>query len=667
MSEILKPNELILPNQNPTTDPSQLIIVESLAKAQQEVMGINGLGSIRSDDQSKEQFNQDQEKQSKQALDPENILSLKEHYQKEVDRLTAERTFSFDQRVKKDDPVNRQQLKQDLIDNYLQVGSSTNQDLANNDQLKQRIAQEMNLSYAQLEAKIKPRRAKVTKPTPTSTTIVPTKPSTQVNQAPDQQESNQPAPTPDTQSQGKEPDIDQDGRYGLAKAWEEAHSIENAGKYTARDRKSIEDQIIKYAQLAAIREAAGFRSAKNPKGKQRLSALEEGLKVTDSAIESSQATLERHRRKFNKDARDRLVAAGADESTIKAILKLQDQTLARQLGASIAESKQKLLKVSQDPESMDQNNRLKNFWNEKKLKFFDWWIKQDGGGDKFFSKGRLKGTLKRAAALGVIGVPVGFVLGSLAVPAGVSGVAGAIGVALVKGSSGFVRGATAAHIDKRANALDDKKRDQLIEAQVQKVHDYYANLKDANPYEGVITSEYANNIKTEVAKNKARVVTTLGAVALGGIAAYSFSLLGNSLFNGGSPHRAISSNVSRHIAKKLPNKHGLTSSGRTNSIPNNPTAPGASSGQELGSTLQIKPGAGVTNEISNYAASKGKPISGAEAYRIYLQLKAGHGDNLIDINNKLATSYHNGSVWINQPGIGKWAPGVQQEIDKLLT
>ncbi len=666
MSELLRPKELIITNQNPPAANQELIIVDSLNQAQKEVMGMSGLGSIRVEDQSKDQIEQDQENHLKQALNPENIVSLKQQYQERVAKLTAERSFSCDKRVYKEDPVNKQQLKQELIDKYLQVGAKPGQDLALNDQLKQQIAKEMDLSYSQLEAKIKPRRTKVNRPNATSTAIEPVKPDNSIEVV---DESNQTAGNLDLVSQPEEPDIDQNGRYGLAKALEEAYNIEieKAGKYTSRERKSVQDEIDKYAQLAAIGETVGFKAAKNPKGDRRLSTLETGFKVTDSYIEMSQSTLERYRRSTNKKVRERLVAAGADESTIKAILKLQDQTLARQLGASIAANKQKLLGLSQDPESTDQN-KLKNFWSQKKLKFYDWWIKQDGGGDKLFSKGRLKGTFKRAAALGAIGIPIGFVLGSLAVPAGVSGIAGAIGVVLASRSNGLVRGMTYAHVDKRANALSDKKREQLIEAQVQKIHDYYQNLDEANPYDGVITSEYARNIKAEVAKNKARTISAIGAVALGGIAAYSFSLLGNSLLNGSNVHQAVSSRIGQHLSKKLPSKHGVTSSGRAKSISNtNTTSPSVSSEQQIGQTFQIKPGAGVTNEISNYAASRGKPISGAEAYRIYLQLKANNGSNLIDINNKIATAYHGSSVWIDQPGVGKWAPGVQQQLDKLLT
>lgn len=666
MSELLRPKELIIPNQNPPAANQELIIVDSLNQAQKEVMGMSGLGSIRVEDQSRDQIEQDQENHLKQALNPENIVSLKQQYQERVAKLTAERSFSCDKRVYKEDPVNKQQLKQELIDKYLQVGAKPGQDLALNDQLKQQIAKEMDLSYSQLEAKIKPRRTKVNRPNATSTAIEPVKPDNPIEVV---DESNQTAGNLDLVSQPEEPEIDQNGRYGLAKALEEAYTynIEKAGKYTSRERKSVQDEIDKYAQLAAIGETVGFKAAKNPKGNRRLSTLETGFKVTDSYIEMSQSTLERYRRSTNKKVRERLVAAGADESTIKAILKLQDQTLARQLGASIAANKQKLLGLSQDPESTDQN-KLKNFWSQKKLKFYDWWIKQDGGGDKLFSKGRLKGTFKRAAALGAIGIPIGFVLGSLAVPAGVSGIAGAIGVALARGSNGLVRGMTSAHIDKRANALSDKKREQLIEAQVQKIHDYYQNLDEANPYDGVITSEYAWNIKAEVAKNKARTISAIGAVALGGLAAYSFSLLGNSLLNGSNVHQAVSSRIGQHLGKKLPSKHGVTSSGRAKSISKtNTTYPSVSSEQQIGQTFQIKPGAGVTNEISNYAASRGKPISGAEAYRIYLQLKANNGSNLIDINNKIATAYHGSSVWIDQPGVGKWAPGVQQQLDKLLT
>ena len=666
MSELLRPKELIIPNQNPPAANQELIIVDSLNQAQKEVMGMSGLGSIRVEDQSKDQIEQDQENHLKQALNPENIVSLKQQYQERVAKLTAERSFSCDKRVYKEDPVNKQQLKQELIDKYLQVGAKPGQDLALNDQLKQQIAKEMDLSYSQLEAKIKPRRTKVNRPNATSTAIEPVKPDNPIEVV---DESNQTAGNLDLVSQPEEPEIDQNGRYGLAKALEEAYTynIEKAGKYTSRERKSVQDEIDKYAQLAAIGETVGFKAAKNPKGDRRLSTLETGFKVTDSYIEMSQSTLERYRRSTNKKVRERLVAAGADESTIKAILKLQDQTLARQLGASIAANKQKLLGLSQDPESTDQN-KLKNFWSQKKLKFYDWWIKQDGGGDKLFSKGRLKGTFKRAAALGAIGIPIGFVLGSLAVPAGVSGIAGAIGVVLASRSNGLVRGMTYAHVDKRANALSDKKREQLIEAQVQKIHDYYQNLDEANPYDGVITSEYARNIKAEVAKNKARTISAIGAVALGGIAAYSFSLLGNSLLNGSNVHQAVSSRIGQHLSKKLPSKHGVTSSGRAKSISKtNTTYPSVSSEQQIGQTFQIKPGAGVTNEISNYAASRGKPISGAEAYRIYLQLKANNGSNLIDINNKIATAYHGSSVWIDQPGVGKWAPGVQQQLDKLLT
>ena len=318
MSELLRPKELIITNQNPPAANQELIIVDSLNQAQKEVMGMSGLGSIRVEDQSKDQIEQDQENHLKQALNPENIVSLKQQYQERVAKLTAERSFSCDKRVYKEDPVNKQQLKQELIDKYLQVGAKPGQDLALNDQLKQQIAKEMDLSYSQLEAKIKPRRTKVNRPNATSTAIEPVKPDNSIEVV---DVSNQTAGNLDLVSQPEEPDIDQNGRYGLAKALEEAYNIEKAGKYTSRERKSVQDEIDKYAQLAAIGETVGFKAAKNPKGDRRLSTLETGFKVTDSYIEMSQSTLERYRRSTNKKVRERLVAAGADESTIKAILK----------------------------------------------------------------------------------------------------------------------------------------------------------------------------------------------------------------------------------------------------------------------------------------------------------------------------------------------------------
>jgi len=377
MSELMPSNKnLILPGEN--NNGQQLILpTEQDSKDsprayetafQKEVIGNMGLGSIRY--QTVEQASIEnneiaQEKIAQQALKPVNILSLKENYDRQIARAEAESSFKFDKRVYRDDDdksKSQAALKEKLIDQYLQTGSEPGKERVINPKLKEQIAKQMDLSYSELESRLNQSQKESKKnnaaKAPTKPTGKELEPLTASDVAQQTTTNNEPAKSPEDK-------VVDDGRYSLEKALEEAANIQRAEKNTPQEIRDIKDQVARFSQMAAIRERSGLRSARNPKAIHSLGALAAGLKITDQDMVHSQQVLERYRRHNNNLVEKRLRDAGADAKTINIILKLQDRTLAREIGEQITGNKLKLASLtSSDLE--DDREVKRGFWSEKK-------------------------------------------------------------------------------------------------------------------------------------------------------------------------------------------------------------------------------------------------------------------------------------------------------------
>lgn len=671
MSETLNtPPKLIIPGHNPESQELQLVTPPELSSPkayelhlQKQIQGQMGLGSIRNESVAvdKDKAEEDNEKFIKQALNPLNILDLKATYDRRVEKSSRESSFTFDKTVSKNTEAKQRtelELKNKLIEEYLQTGNSSASERQIDPKLKEQLTKQMDLSYAELEAKLRKSEVKFNSKPPTTESSKTAKGETVPDKTLD-----------DDATDSKEPTKEDLLKESIDRALEEAEAIKKAQKLTIQEKKDIEQESAKFTQLAAVRERSGLRNARNPKGTRSLGSIAIGQKVTKETLDQSRVVLEKYRRRNNEAMRQRLTKAGADEKTINIILKLQDQTLTKQIGAQITEGKLKLEGLA-DPNTTDGQDKELGFWTKNKLKFYDWWAKQDGAGDKFFSSGRLKGTAKRAAVVGAIGIPVGFTLGALAVPAIASGAAGAVAVMAARGTNGLVRSLTSSHIDKRASAVADKKRNALSELQMQSIEAAYSPQEEGeklSPW--LVTDAFLDGAEQEVSKNRKRTIAAIGSVVLGAVAAYSFSLLGDSLFNGGGGrvHHLAQNRVSRVL--KQP-EHNVIKNHQPGLIKSTkPKIPSTNNGEIVATNqnFTIKPGDGITNEISRYASLHGKPINSAKSYQIYQQLAATHGDNILKISGSgPSTLMHGSQVWIARPGVGTWAPGVEDEIDKLL-
>jgi hypothetical protein len=118
-----------------------------------------------------------------------------------------------------------------------------------------------------------------------------------------------------------------------------------------------------------------------------------------------------------------------------------------------------------------------------------------------------------------------------------------------------------------------------------------------------------------------------------------------------------------HLQDSLPGK-GIGSSGGSGSTTTTTSA--GSSGVEK--RFYVEKGNGITQEIKQYAQTRGKNISSGRAYDIYREIRAHVGNRIIDSDGVKDNTYtHNGQLRLNQPGWAHWFPKAGAMLSRLVT
>ena len=146
--------ELLVPGHAAPQEGSKIEVIPDEMAAQKLVIGTNGLGSLRSE----ENKNQDQEEKLEHdidlMLDPNNVLDLKAAYDSKVSKIRSERDLEPDKRtaISKEDVIPKD-LKDQMIDSYVQKGADKNAPRDVPEKVKNQIKNMMNLSYEELESR----------------------------------------------------------------------------------------------------------------------------------------------------------------------------------------------------------------------------------------------------------------------------------------------------------------------------------------------------------------------------------------------------------------------------------------------------------------------------------------------------------------------------------
>lgn len=303
---------------------------------------------------------------------------------------------------------------------------------------------------------------------------------------------------------------------------------------------------------------------------------------------------------------------------------------------------------------------------KRRAKFYDWWARQ-GGGDKFFSKHRLVGNAKKAAVMGAVGLPIG-------VAAGLAGVfvagplAGAAGAALV--SRGVARGLMSGHVARKAagKTVAAEQYESRLRAQRQQINEIYATADPSHTAPHEITNVYARGTEKGINRNRLRMLGSAvigAATALGG--AYLGELAHGALW--GTGHQVATPKPSHpvvperhHPPVKPHHHHRLRHHRRPTVLKHGPE----------GRAFQVKYGAGIINEISDYAHKHHYQINPEKAYRIYENLHGQFGRDIIKLNGSEPSTYlyklSDGTydVRLTHPGTGHWYPHVEAALRHLL-
>lgn len=427
--------------------------------------------------------------------------------------------------------------------------------------------------------------------------------------------------------------------------------IREAQRYTLDEALDEGWNGVEYAQLSAIRERSGFRNAKNPRGRRAASNVAPGERVSDQRVESSRLDLEAIRVRNHNAMRQRLLDAGTDSDSINRILHQHDCIFVSDITR----------------QQISERTRLAGFSAEgalgsARVRFYEWWARQGGGGDRFFSRGRLVGTVKKAAVMGAIGLPAG-VIGALAAPiaGGALGVAGAALAA--RGAVGVAKGLASSHIERNSSitvaAAEGEGRYHYAGRDLE---EYYQRAPARRIIIGPerVTDALQAGTRREVSRNKARVVKAIGMAALGTGIAAGLSEVGEHLFSGSAHSTTSSTKIS-----KTSNGNGLSGNGPKLEVPKAPAVQPIEA-----SSFTVNPGDGIIDEISRYASEHGQKLTGQQADLIYQKLASinSGGQNLVHLNGSGPSEYliGKGDWGLSHPGQGTWGPGVQEQLDAIL-
>jgi hypothetical protein len=384
--------------------------------------------------------------------------------------------------------------------------------------------------------------------------------------------------------------------------------------------------------------------------------------LTAKHVEAARRRYEQLRRQANAWTIGKLGELGVELSGVLMVSEQEDKTEARLAGQAIKFEAERLAANVKGPLA------------EARKDFYNWWANQ-GGGDKFFSRQRLTGTAKKAAVMGAVGLPIGFVAGTagifLAGP--IAGAAVAAGI-----SRGVARGLLRKHIEKHTHAksVATYQFEKRLTDQYQKIEKAYT-IKDESrdipylPY--TVTDSYAEGTMKNVRRNRRRL---MGSVVIGAAFGTGGAFLGELAHNAlwGNSHKptAVKPPVVHHpVTHHHPVKHhGQTSSPRPPAVKpkppvqHHPVTLHGPTGQEF----YVTPGGGEISEIQAYAASHNYHVTPGQAYQIYLELYDQHGANIIKLAGSGPSTYviRPGDVGLSHPGEARWYPGIESELRNYL-
>jgi hypothetical protein len=231
-------------------------------------------------------------------------------------------------------------------------------------------------------------------------------------------------------------------------------------------------------------------------------------------VNKSQVQLENLRISIHDAMRQKLVEDGADIETINLIMKLHDITLSRQVATQIVREKLSVAGLESAEALSTSQIAEKNPWNKNKLKFYNWWVKQSGGGDGYLSRERLKGTIKKAAVIGAIGVPIGLIGSFSPLGGGVIFAAAAI-----KGVNSVKRGLAGASIEKDSKVTVAIEQMRARSAkQTELIEQAYKDSDKSIVKPKTVTDQYLEGTKQEVIRNRKRAIRSVGLLAVGSAA-----------------------------------------------------------------------------------------------------------------------------------------------------
>lgn len=398
-----------------------------------------------------------------------------------------------------------------------------------------------------------------------------------------------------------------------------------------------------YTKLAAARSQATLHGGKvvlTPKYKTRggqpvrdehgdIVMKEYVVKATAENVEAARRRYEALRRQAKFWTINKMAEKQVPIADQKLISYLEDKTEIKLAGLGIKFDQERLA----DP---------KGFMAGARRKFYDWWARQGRDG-KLISTG----TVKKAAVIAVVGLPIGVAAG--AAGAFIAGplAGGAVAAAMARGvSRGLLRG----KIEKSAHAKTVAK-EQYEQHQAAQLRQLKAQYREGRVVRSV-TNEYSDGVEQNVKRNRRRMV---GSAAIGAASGLGGAFVGEAI------HHAVWG--SHHSAGQAPKKPTIPPKPHTGAgTP--PAAVHGTTGQEF----RVEQGSGEIREIQEYAASHNYHITPQQADEIYNQLYAEHGAKIIDLDGSGPDTYQisPGNVGLSHPGMAHWYPGIEDELRARL-
>ena len=458
--------------------------------------------------------------------------------------------------------------------------------------------------------------------------------------------------------------LDKDDKEAIAMAMEEA----------------IEINESEYAQLSALRRRSAFIAAKNLKGKRAATRLAPEMRATDERVEASRKRLEAIRIRNHNAMKQRLLDAGATPKEINEILAKHDAMFAQSITAQTAIMGRRFSGLPEHPDELKINylKGVRKFFHrfsreglsDQRVQFYEWWGRQGGGGERYFSRGRILGTLKKMAVFGSIGLPAG-VLGAMVAPGlgaglGVAGIAyaGTKAIRIMQAIAGV-------HVEKNSEAtvaLEQAKRE--YQETLEEISRYYSSEKLID-VKGSVTGIHAEGTDRQVTRNKKRIVYGIGLTAVSTGAAAAFSVLGHTLANAHNVASVKPKSTLTPSSTTLPKTPSSTTLPKRPITTPRPHTPIAHRAKLINQPFSVSNGEGIINEINHYALERNMHLSPARALDIYKQLASRFGGHIIDLQGKGPSEYliSPGNWGITRSGskVAKWGVRVLPVLNRLVS